>query len=78
MYEASSLDQVKKNHRPMLFIHGGKDTFVPTKMVYPLYNATKGPKELLVVKNAAHAASYQTNPKLYVKTIKGFLNQYFR
>lgn len=78
MYEASSLDQVKKNHRPMLFIHGANDKFVPTRMVYPLYKASKGPKQLLVVKNAAHAASYQTNPKLYVDTIKGFLNKYFK
>ncbi|KOY76480.1 Family S9 peptidase [Apilactobacillus kunkeei] len=78
MYEASSLDQVMKNHRPMLFIHGANDKFVPTRMVYPLYKASKGPKQLLVVKNAAHAASYQTNPKLYVDTIKGFLNKYFK
>lgn len=78
MYEASSLDQVMKNHRPMLFIHGANDKFVPTSMVYPLYKASKGPKQLLVVKNASHAASYQTNPKLYVDTIKGFLNKYFK
>ncbi|MBV0915237.1 alpha/beta hydrolase [Apilactobacillus sp. HBW1] len=78
MYEASSLNQVKKNHRPMLFIHGADDEFVPTRMVYPLYKASKGPKQLLVVKNAAHAASYETNPKLYVDTIKGFLNKYFK
>ena len=78
MYEASSLDQVKKNHRPMLFIHGANDKFVPTRMVYPLYRASKGPKQLLIVKNAAHAASYQTNPKLYVDTIKEFLNKYFK
>lgn len=78
MYEASSLNQVKKNHLPMLFIHGGKDKFVPTKMVYPLYEASKGPKQLLIVKNAPHAASYQTDPQLYVKTIQQFLKRYFK
>ncbi|WP_108982866.1 alpha/beta hydrolase [Apilactobacillus micheneri] len=77
LYTASALKQVKKNHKPMLFIHGSKDNFVPTRMVYPVYNATKGPKKLLLVKNAPHAASYQTNPELYVKTIKSFLDRYF-
>ena len=32
--DASAIKQLKKNKLPMLFIHGGKDNFVPTKMVY--------------------------------------------
>lgn len=76
--QASALNQVRKNHRPMLFIHGGNDQFVPTRMVYKLYRADKGPKQLLVVKSAPHASSYQTSPKLYQRTIVGFLKQYFK
>ena len=37
--EASSLKQVAKSQLPMLFIHGDKDTYVPTWMVYSLYEA---------------------------------------
>lgn len=47
--EASSLKQVEKCELPMLFIHGDKDTYVPTWMVYPLYEAKPEPKELWIV-----------------------------
>ena len=47
--EASALEQVKKCTLPMLFIHGDADTFVPTWMVYPLYEAKPEPKELWIV-----------------------------
>ena len=30
----------------MFFIHGDKDTYVPTWMVYPLYEAKSAPKQL--------------------------------
>ncbi|XIF20575.1 MAG: alpha/beta hydrolase [Acetilactobacillus jinshanensis] len=76
--QASALNQVKKNHRPMLFIHGGNDQFVPTRMVYKLYRADRGPKQLLVVKGAPHASSYHTDPQLYRRTIVNFLKQYFK
>lgn len=50
--QASSVKSLHHNHRPMLFIHGTKDTFVPTAMVYQNYAATRGPKELWLVKGA--------------------------
>lgn len=37
--EASAISEVSKSSYPMLFIHGGSDTFVPTEMVYRLYEA---------------------------------------
>lgn len=49
LQEASSLKQVEKCELPMLFIHGDKDTYVPTWMVYPLYEAKPEPKELWIV-----------------------------
>lgn len=42
---ASAVAQLKKNTRPFLFIHGGKDHFVPTKMVWENYTATTAPKK---------------------------------
>ncbi|MBD5430311.1 alpha/beta hydrolase [Lactobacillus sp.] len=74
--DASSVKQLAKNKRPMMFIHGSEDTFVPTSMVYENYKATKGPKELWIVKGAKHAKSFQTNPKEYQKKIGQFLNKY--
>lgn len=74
--DANALAAVKKNHKPMLFIHGGADTFVPTRMVYQVYRADAGPKELLVVPGAKHAAALSHNPRLYTKTVKDYLAKY--
>lgn len=76
--EASALNQVKKDKLPMLFIHGDQDTFVPTEMVYKLYEACNAPKDLLVVKGAGHAMSYHEAKKEYQKKIKSFLKKYIK
>lgn len=76
--DGSSVKQLAKNHRPILFIHGAKDTFVPTSMVYQNYRATNAPKELWVVPGAKHAKSFATHPKLYAKHVKAFLEKYVK
>lgn len=73
---ASVLKQLNKNYLPTLFIHGEKDDFVPTKMAYQNYNATRGPKELWIVKDTGHAESLSTDPKGYYKHLNDFLNKY--
>ncbi len=74
--EASALDQVARCDRPMLFIHGDADDFVPTRMVYPLYEAKPGEKELWVVPGAAHARSYHDNPEEYTRRVGAFVEKY--
>lgn len=74
--EANSVKQLAKNQLPMLFIHGAEDKFVPTKDIYQVYKATKGPKQRYIVKGAAHARSYETNPKKYQQVVKNFLDKY--
>jgi fermentation-respiration switch protein FrsA (DUF1100 family) len=74
--ESSSLKQLAKNHKPMLFIHGSNDDFVPTEMVNRVYKATRGPKAKYIVKGAGHAESMDSNYKEYKKQINKFLNQY--
>ncbi|NLZ72808.1 MAG: alpha/beta hydrolase [Bacteroidales bacterium] len=74
--EASSLNAVRKCTLPMLFIHGDKDTFVPTEMVYKLYEAKPEPKELWIVPGAAHAVSYKNNPKEYTSRVGHFIKKY--
>ena len=76
--EASPLEQVKKCRKPMLFIHGGNDDYVPTRMVYPLYEAKPAPKELIVFRNTAHAESYKDYPLEYERIIKRFVSRYFK
>ncbi|MEK4648108.1 alpha/beta fold hydrolase [Exiguobacterium sp. FSL W8-0210] len=76
--EASALKQVKKAQVPILFIHGGADTFVPTDMVYELYEACPTEKELVVIPNAAHAMAYFEDPALYDDVVKKFVRNILR
>ena len=61
---------------PMLFIHGDADTFVPTWMVYLLYEAKPEPKELWIVPGATHAMSYKDYPQEYTEHVKKFVGKY--
>ena len=74
--EASPLKQVAKCTKPMLFIHGDKDTFVPTWMVYPLYEAKPHPKKLWIAPGSGHAFAYRDHRKEYIKKVEEFVNQY--
>lgn len=74
--EASSLEQVGKCHLPMMFIHGDADTYVPTRMVYPLYETKPEPKELWIVPGAKHAVSYKENKEEYTDRVKAFVDKY--
>lgn len=75
--EASALEQVRKCRLPMLFIHGDADTFVPTRMVYPLYEAKPGlDKELWIVPGTAHAAAYRNFPEEYTARVGRFVDRY--
>lgn len=76
IFEASAVEQLKKAKVPILFIHGEKDTFVPTSMVHRVYEAAAGEKELLLVKNATHAASSLVDPDLYFSTLFRFLEKH--
>ncbi|NDV64178.1 alpha/beta hydrolase [Bacteroides sp. 224] len=74
--EATALEQVKKCNRPMFFIHGGNDTYVPTQMVYPLYEAKPGEKELWVIPEVEHADAYWDHTEEYVDRTRNFVSKY--
>ena len=74
--EADTIKQLKKNTRPMLFIHGDKDDFVPYFMLDEVYKATKGPKEQYVVHGAKHAEALSSNPSMYQKKVTEFIQKY--
>jgi len=76
--EASSREQVAKCHLPMLFIHGGHDTYVPTSMVHEVYDAKEGDKELWIPEGVEHAVSFYHAGKEYHKRVKAFLEKYLR
>lgn len=74
--EASSLEQVKKAEVPILYIHGGSDTFVPTKLAHELYEETNSEAELLTVPDAGHGESYILGEDEYIETLTTFLAKY--
>ncbi len=77
--DANPLKSVESAKVPMLFIHGGKDDFVPTEMVYKLYDACNSEhKDLLIVDGAEHAQSYITDSESYEAKINEFAEKFIR
>ncbi len=75
--EANPLKQVARCSKPMLFIHGTADTYVPTAMVHPLYAAKPEPKQLWLAPGSAHAVAYKDHPQEYTETVRKFLEKAF-
>lgn len=75
--EASSMDQVSKCPKPMMFIHGDSDDFVPTWMGPANYDAkTQGYKEIWLAEGAAHGESFRKHEDEYVARVRKFLAEH--
>lgn len=74
--DVDSLAALAKNTRPIFFIHGEDDTYVPTSMCLENYRATSAPKELWLVPKANHAESFPIDPAAYQKKVAWFLKKY--
>lgn len=75
-YKAASVKKQVKNIKiPVLFIHGTKDTYVPTTMVHELFAACRAPKRLLLVSGAVHADSYLTDTPSYEAAVTAHLQR---
>ena len=73
-WEASSVKQLEKCDRPMLFIHGDADDFVPFSHLQKNYDAkVKGYKEMWVAPGAVHANAYAKYPEEYKQRVREFL-----
>lgn len=73
--EVNNTERVRRSKLPILFIHGEKDTFVPTWMSKRMYKACTSKKELLIVKEAGHGESYFRDMTTYQNTVKRFLGE---
>ncbi len=75
--EADALTAVKNTRVPILFIHGNKDDFVPTRMGYELYEAcTADFKDLLIVEGAEHAQAYKVDGDACSAKIDEFVEKF--
>ncbi len=72
----TTLDALKTNTIPVLFVHGTDDDVVPVEMTYENYNACTAPKTLFIVPGASHGASYLIDKNNYENVVKEFWNNY--
>ena len=65
---------------PVLFIHGGDDSYVPTAMSVSMARAREeskaGPTGLLVVPGARHGKSVLADPAAWFSAVFGFIDEY--
>ena len=77
--EASSLTAVSKCERPMLFIHGTADDFIPYSMMNELYEAKPGTnKQMLTAEGATHANSLYLLGESYWNNVFDFIDSYIK
>ena len=75
--KASSLAQIALCERPMMFIHGEKDDYIPIDMCHTLYNSYQGKKDMYIAPNAGHAESMDYDPDEYFKRIFAFMDRIY-
>ncbi|MFC7684482.1 alpha/beta hydrolase [Ureibacillus sp. GCM10028918] len=76
LYKASAVQQVAKSEKPMLFIHGDQDTFVPYEMLNEVFDAAQVDKEKLIIKGAGHGQAENVDPQNYWSTVWEFVGRY--
>lgn len=72
--ECSTVDAMKNNSIPVLFVHGKADTFVPYQMTVAAYEACKAEKTLILVENADHGVSFFVEHERLVKALIKFID----
>lgn len=71
-------DVAKIAPRPILFIHGEKDSLVDPRDAQLLYNAAQEPKELWLLPNVDHCGVYFADRRAYVKKVVDFFDLYLK
>lgn len=75
MDECNAKREVEKAEVPILFIHGGNDTFVPCSMCDEIYERCASKKRKLIIEGAAHAESYYKDMESYEKALTEFIGE---
>ena len=77
--EASALKQVAQCEKPMLFIHGTADDFIPYEMMGQLYAAKPGEnKQMLTAPGAGHGEAMYALGDTYWQTVFAFIDLYIK
>ena len=67
------IDSLAGSEVPILFIHGGEDSFVLPKNSEDMADRTQGYHELHIIPGAGHAESVLKDPQAYEECLSGFL-----
>lgn len=76
IYDLDNTVLVKQNTKPILFIHGEADDFIPSSMSYKLYNLSPSEnKSIKTIPNADHRMVLKDNSinRIVIEEIKTFL-----
>jgi fermentation-respiration switch protein FrsA (DUF1100 family) len=74
--DVNCLEAVKDVEKPILFIHGCEDDYVPTDMSAKMHEVKPEPKDLYLVPEAAHAKALATDPEKYRQVVFDFIKRY--
>ncbi len=74
----SPLDDVKKLHCPVLFVHGLADTFIDVQYSKQLYESAPEPKQMLLIEGASHNDVWDVGGSRYQDTLIAFLKSALR
>ena len=66
---------MKKNRIPVVFLHGTEDHFVRPENTLRSYEACEAEKDLVMIEDAVHASSYNTDPDRYQAALKAFFSK---
>lgn len=72
----STLEAMKTNRTPVLFVHGSEDRFVPVSNTLRNYQACQAEKGLLLVKGARHIQSYLLGGDQYREKLSALFRKY--
>ena len=86
--QAAPVRQLAKNETPMLYIHGSSDGYVPSEMVFPLYNANpvylspdgkyRHFNDIWITPGCIHAKSFHRYPRQYTERVSRFVGRFVR
>ena len=72
--ELSPLESTRKTQVPILFIHGGKDTFVPCDMSVRCHEANPAASRLHIIPEAGHGLAYPVDQEGYLQAAREFFS----
>jgi fermentation-respiration switch protein FrsA (DUF1100 family) len=64
--------------RPVLFIHGERDSYIPHEQPGELFEAAGEPKEIWMAPGSDHAVARLDHPDEYIGRVLAFLDRYLR